>query len=297
MSNRRVSTFRLAHLSDLHLPPPPRRWRLGEIASKRAFSLASWRRKRRLVHQVQTLDALVADVTASAPDHVAITGDLTNFSTREEFESAREWLRRLGPPPAVTVSPGNHDALVASGLADRFALWRPWLGDAAAEVFPLVRVRGPVAIVNLCSAAATPPLSAQGRLGEAQIARLATALDEAGRERLFRVVLLHHPPSPGVVSARKALTDRDALRETLRAHGAELVLHGHAHEAATGQTPGPAGPIPILGVPSASASPNSHAPAARWHAIEIDGARVRVVARGWADGAAGIEELGRYTLV
>lgn len=297
MSKRLVSIFRLAHLSDLHLEPPPRRWLLRELASKRLLSLASWRRKRRATHRRRILEEIVADVRAYAPDHVAITGDLTNFSTTEEFEAARTWLEQLGPAREVTVSPGNHDALVAAGLAERFAGWRPWLGDAAEETFPRVRLRGGVAIVNLCSAAATPPLSAQGRLGKAQIARLAAALQSLGGRGLFRVVMLHHPVAPGTVSKRKALVDQADLRAALKAHGAELVLHGHAHEAAVGATPGPDGAIPLLGVPSASASPGGHGPAARWHAIEIGNGEIRVTARGYAAGGERIEELGRYRLV
>jgi 3',5'-cyclic AMP phosphodiesterase CpdA len=187
--------FRLAHLSDLHLPPPARR--PGELAPKRLLSRFAWRRKR-YRHDPEALAAIAADVRAARPDHIAVTGDLTNFSTPEEFAAARRWLETLGPAEAVTVSPGNHDALVATPGGDPFEVWRPWLGDDASEAFPKVRRRGPVAIVNLCSARPTALHLAQGALDPGQLGRLAGALRDAAAADLFRVVLIHHPPAPGV---------------------------------------------------------------------------------------------------
>lgn len=290
-----MPAFRLAHISDLHLPPPPRRG--IELEPKRWLSRFAWRRKRRR-HSAEVLAALVADLQAQQPDHIAITGDLTNFATPEEFAGARRWLEVLAPADQVTVSPGNHDALAGVGGHERFAEWRPWLGDQAATDFPQVRRRGPAALVNLCSAAPTAPLLAQGVLDPAQLARLPDILRRLGEEGLFRVVLLHHPPAAGAVSRRKALRQAPELAAILRAEGAELVLHGHAHQATLAALPGPRAPIPVLGVPPASGS-GDPAEAGRWHAIEVDRAgtdwRVRVVARGL--GPAGeMAELGRYRL-
>lgn len=286
--------FRLAHISDLHLPPPPGIGPLAELASKRTLSRLAWRRKR-LQHHPAVLAAMVGDLKALAPDHVAVTGDLTNFATPEEFAAARAWLEALGSPAGVTVSPGNHDVLVARGEAVRRAALGPWFGDDDAAEFPQVRRRGPVALVNLCSAIATPPLFASGRLGQAQLSRLSQALEELGRAGLVRIVLLHHPVGAGVVSRRKALSDAPALREVLRRHGAELVLHGHAHEPVFGSLAGPAGPIPVLGASSASSPAGSRHAAARWHAIEIEDGAMQVIARG-VDAAGEIGELGRYVL-
>jgi 3',5'-cyclic AMP phosphodiesterase CpdA len=294
----RLTRFRLAHLSDPHLPPPPFRSGWRDLASKRLLSRIAWRRKRHH-HRPEVLAAIVADIQAQQPDHVALTGDLTNFSTPEEFAAARSWLEALFPAAALTVSPGNHDSLTGRAGDARFAAWDPWLGDNADEPFPKVRIRGPVALVNLCSAVPTALHLAQGRLGPAQIERLAQVLQDLKRAGLYRLVMIHHPISPGVVSHRKALIDGGELREVLRREGAELVIHGHAHEAPTRTTAGPDGPIPVLGVPSASASADSHGVPARWHGIEIErraaGFTTRVVARGIGpDGV--VEELGRYTI-
>jgi 3',5'-cyclic AMP phosphodiesterase CpdA len=247
---------------------------------------------------MEALDAIVADLEAQAPDHIAITGDLTNFSTREEFAAAARWLGGLGPTGEVTVSPGNHDALVGAAAAERFAAWRPWLGDEGGQAFPTLRRRGPVAIVNLCSAVPTGLHSAEGALDREQLQRLPALLRRAAEEGRFRIVLLHHPPTAGVVSRRKSLRNAGELLGVLQAEGAELVLHGHAHEATVGVAAGPRGPIPVLGVPPASGAPGRGQPG-RWHAIEVQRLqgrwRVEVEARGLGAGG-GVTSLGRYSL-
>lgn len=283
------------HLTLLRLP-----FRWGDVASKRLLSRFAWRRKHHR-HAQAVLDAITADIRDHAPDHVALTGDLTNFATPEEFAAARVWLESLGDAAAITVSPGNHDALTSRGAPGGFALWRPWLADDDETDFPHLRVRGPVAIVNLSSAVPTPLHLAQGTLGAAQVEKARTLLAEAGARGLYRVVLVHHPICAGVVSRRKALTDRHALQAVLKVVGAELVLHGHAHEALLNRTAGPKGDIPVMGVPSASTPaglPDDQA--ARWNEIEIarDGAvfRTRITARAITADLR-VETLGRYVLI
>lgn len=287
--------FRIAHLSDPHLPPPD--LPLGRLSAKQWLSMAAWRRKRHR-HRPEILAKIAEDVAAAAPDHIVITGDLTNFATEVEYQAAAQWLGGFGDAGSITVSPGNHDALAGSHGADRFAPWAAWLGDGEALEFPMVRTRGPVAIVNLCSALPTALHKAQGCVGADQAARLANELRLAGERGHFRVVLLHHPLTRGVVARRAELVDHASVGAVLREAGAELVLHGHAHAASLTSIEGPMGSIPVLGVPSASAAPG-HDEAARWHMIEIDAPKphaVQVIARGLrGDGTVG--ELGRYALV
>jgi 3',5'-cyclic AMP phosphodiesterase CpdA len=249
-------SFILAHLSDLHLPVPPGALRpLGQLAGKRLLAYLAWRRKRQ---RAVPSDALLADIAASGADHIAVTGDLTNLALPAEFAAARDWLERLGPPDRLTVVPGNHDATVAVPWAAGIGTWQAWMTDDApapgAVPFPFLHRRGPLALIGLSSAVPTMPGSAAGRLGAAQLARLPALLDAMGREGLFRVVLVHHPPALGPGGRRKALGDRAALRGILGRHGAELVLHGHHHVPLQDELPGPAGPVPVLGTPQALAT-------------------------------------------
>lgn len=281
--------MRFAHFSDPHLPLPPGLPRpLRLLAGKRLLGYLSWLRNRRFRHDPLVLRALTEDVAAHAPDHWLITGDLVNLALPVEFAAARRWLEGLGPADAITVIPGNHDALVPVPAAVGLEQWRPWMaGDAAEETaaeFPFVRVRGPVAFVGLSSAEPTPPFLATGRLGEVQVARLAEALAHLGGRGLFRVVAVHHPAEDGTVGRRKALRDAKALRKAIAESGAELVLHGHAHRAHLGHVPGPRGPVPVSGVPSASAGRNRHGRHARWHlhTVErsVDGWMLHTTVRG-----------------
>jgi 3',5'-cyclic AMP phosphodiesterase CpdA len=293
-----VTAFRLAHLSDLQLPPPPLPFRWRDAASKRLLSRFAWRRKQHR-HIRAVLDAIAADVAAHAPDHVVITGDVINFATPEEFAAARTWLETLGDPADVTVSPGNHDALSAAGAPSGFAPWKPWLGDEPDAEFPHLRVRGPVALINLSSATPTALHLAQGTLGAGQIERARGLLRAAAGRGLYRVLLLHHPVARGVVAGRKELTDAPALRAMLAETGAELILHGHAHEALMTATAGPNGSIPILAVPAASTPAGGKGQPARWNEIAISrdaaGFRTQVTAHG-ITAAMTVEPLGSYVL-
>jgi 3',5'-cyclic AMP phosphodiesterase CpdA len=104
-----MAPFTLAHLSDPHLPPLPKP-RLSELAGKRVLGYVNWTRNRHKYQRREVLDALVADMKAQGPDHIAVTGDLVNLALEAEFAPARAWLEGVGPPDRVTTIPGNHDA-------------------------------------------------------------------------------------------------------------------------------------------------------------------------------------------
>ena len=71
--------FTLAHLSDPHLAPLPEpRW--SELIGKRVTGYINWQRKRRFIHDPAALAAIVADIKAQTPDHIAVTGDIANIA-------------------------------------------------------------------------------------------------------------------------------------------------------------------------------------------------------------------------
>jgi 3',5'-cyclic AMP phosphodiesterase CpdA len=192
--------------------------------------------------------------------------------------------------------PGNHDALVAMPHAEGLGQLGAFM--AGEEGWPYVRHCGAVAFIGLKSALPTAPLLASGRLGSSQLARLEQILRREGEAGRRRVVLLHHPLVDGAVSRRKALADREALRAVLLRAGAELVLHGHARGARLDAVRGPAGPIPVLCVPSSSALPNPRDEAARWHLVTLpaSGGWARVLVRQWSLAARGFIDAASYEL-
>jgi 3',5'-cyclic AMP phosphodiesterase CpdA len=263
-------TFVLAHLSDPHLGPLPKP-ELWDLAGKRVTGYVNWIRNRRHEYHRDVVEALVADVKRQTPDHIAVTGDLINLALPDEFMPARQWLSTLGSPSDVTLVPGNHDTY-ARDTRERFAsAWGDYLrGDGTTGVsFPFVRRRANVALIGLSTAQPKPPFMATGTLGADQIARLEQLLPQLAAEKLFRVILIHHPLQS--TSWNKRLTDAEPLIEVLKRHGAELILHGHEHTHSTMWFDGLARRIPVLGIPAASAvDDGDHDPAA-YHLINIDG--------------------------
>jgi 3',5'-cyclic AMP phosphodiesterase CpdA len=250
-----MTSFKLAHFSDVHLGPLPRP-RLAELWGKRLVGYASWHGQRRRAHLPAALERLVDDARAQGVDHTVVTGDLVNIGLPGEFAAAAEWLERLGPPARVTVVPGNHDAYV-TGADGAWRSWARWMGATApcgAPLLPFVKRAGPLALIGLSTAIPTPVGYAHGRLGESQLAALDALLAGLPAGAAIRVVLLHHPPVAGWSAPRKALKDDAPFRAILARHGAELVLCGHEHRLALGALDGPAGPIPVVGAPSASLS-------------------------------------------
>jgi 3',5'-cyclic AMP phosphodiesterase CpdA len=274
-----VATFTLAHLSDPHLPPLPAA-RFRDLANKRALGYLNWIRNRHKYHRREVLDALVADMQAQRPDHIAVTGDLVNLALEAEFSPVQAWLKSVGTPQQVTVIPGNHDAYVRTTRHRFVGTFGDYLrGDAAMDgaSFPFVRRRGPLALIGVSSAVPTLPLMATGRLGRVQLDALDRTLAQLSSEQAFRVLLVHHPLHSD--SHIKRLTDSRQLRALLKRHGVELVLHGHDHIHSTMWVEGTDRQIPAVGVPSASALAHRHYPAAAYNlfTIERDGDQWRCV--------------------
>jgi 3',5'-cyclic AMP phosphodiesterase CpdA len=289
--------FILAHVSDLHLAGRPR---LAELAGKRGLGFINWQRKRKSIHRPEVLEAITRDLTAQPHDHVAVTGDLVNFSLDDEYKRAAAWLGALGSPRDVSVLPGNHDTYVRGTEGAPAAFWGDHMrGDDGLDRFPYLRRRGDVALIALSTALPTGPFMATGRLGRQQLARLAETLEQT--RGLFRIVLIHHPPQSPPRRYLRRLVDAAQLRAVLAAHGAELLLHGHDHRRTIVWLDGPqATKIPAIGAPSASArAPHGDEDAAGYNIFHIDGAsgawRCELIARGRsADGT--VREVSRQSL-
>lgn len=296
-----MAAFTLAHLSDPHLPPLPN-VRLSDLIGKRAFGYLNWTRNRHKFHRRDVLDALVSDMQAQSPDHIAVTGDLVNLALEAEFAPSRAWLESVGAPDRVTVIPGNHDAYVRA-TQHRFAeAWTNYLaGDDAPDrtaTFPSVRRRGPLTLISVSSAVPTPPLMATGWLGHGQLEALDRVLAGLSPEQAFRILLIHHPLRSD--ARAKRLTDSSQLLDILKQRGVELVLHGHDHVHSTIRIDGPNGSIPVIGVPSASALAHGRYPAAAYNLFSIgrDGAawRCKQTVRG-IDDALRVRELRQTRLL
>lgn len=294
-----MAAFTLAHLSDPHLPPLPVP-RPDELLNKRLFGYINWTRNRQKYHRREVVDALLSDLHAKRPDHIAVTGDFVNLALKAEFEPARAWLESVGPPDRVSIVPGNHDAYVRATQPRIAQCWGSYCtGDDMPDArFPYLRRRGPLALIGVSSAVPTPPLMATGWLGQQQLEALEKLLHPIATEPLFRILLIHHPLRSD--ASAKRLTDSDELLALLKRRGVDLVLHGHDHVHSTIWIDGPERSIPVVGVPSASALAHGHHPAAAYNLFSIarDGNawRCEQTVRG-LDDQGSISELKKVQLI
>lgn len=270
--------FKLAHISDIHLGPMPH-LTFRELASKRITGYVNWHRNRAKHMGSGTLDALVADINAQAPDHLTVTGDLVNLASGLEINKATDWLRRLGKPDTISVVPGNHDAYVPGAHEKAMHAWYDYVrGDTDPEtwrkefkLWPTLRRRGPVALIGCSTSIATPPFSASGYFSSRQARETAQLLREAGEEGLFRVVLIHHPPIRGAASQHKRMIGIRRFAAAVSLGGAELVLHGHTHLNTLNWLHNRHGRVPVVGIASASQGPGGSKPPAAYNLFSISG--------------------------
>jgi 3',5'-cyclic AMP phosphodiesterase CpdA len=148
------------------------------------------------------------------------------------------------------------------------------------------------------------PFVASGRLGRRQLSEAEEMLGDLARDcDCFRIVLIHHPPHVGGADPGRELKDAQRFEAMMKRVGAELVLHGHNHVGSLASVPGPRGPVPVIGAPSASARGGTLIDKAGYHLFTIDrdetGFLLRAELRGLrADGSLGglgMLSLGRLT--
>ncbi len=243
--------MRIAHISDLHVLAM-NALRPSDMFTKRLTGYANLKLKRSRHHTQARLDRVAEGVRALKPDHLVVTGDLTNLALEEEFRRVRVYLDSLGlVPEAITVVPGNHDAYTRgaykSGLFSKYfaPLTTATAGRAPPEhqilrTFPFMTwVADTTYVLALCSAVPRLPLVAAGEIGAVQLAGVQTLLAKPWMKGANLIVAVHHPlhmPQKGSKRWFESLRDADALLDVLKAHGHFTLLHGHLHKRMTHRT-------------------------------------------------------------
>lgn len=198
------SDFVLAQISDLHVK-------------------AAGRLSYRKVDTLGALKAAIAQLNALTPrpDAVAITGDLTDFGTSEEYAEVRGVLDTLTLPWFAIA--GNHDSRPAFRDAFKDCAWI----DPDAPFIQWSEERFPVRLIGLDS---TIPEQPWGELCENRLAWLREQL--AAYPTKPTIVMLHHHPFISGIDHmdRQNLRDADALANVLNdAPQVVRVLCGHVH--------------------------------------------------------------------
>lgn len=254
-------SFVLAHLSDPHFARADHIEK-SDFLNKRILGYLRYKLKRQAEHSEEVLTILSKDLQRAKPDHIAITGDLTQLGLPIEFRIAYNWLQNLNSATKVTIVPGNHDTYIKTDWHETFAHWLDYMAgdrpDQSADladlegIFPTLRIRNRIALIGINTACPSRPHLATGTIGTGQLKKLKTVLAHLSGQNLFRIILIHHPPVQGVVNRRRSLTDAASLRLLIKRYGAELILFGHAHKTVNAHLDSPSGLIPAMGASSAS---------------------------------------------
>lgn len=221
--------MRIAHLTDIH------------VADEKDYEGQEGWPARVRKHSRELLELLLGDMNAHAPDHVVLTGDLTQTALRGEFERARKLLDRHLPGIGVSVLPGNHDRWNPESVAH----FEEWFGDLSrcelgGSGFPFCHLKDNVALVGLDSSPWVPdqdPADVKGYVDPIQLERLKEIVNDPRLAGKYLVALLHHhlrlshedsqaedPKDP------TPLVNADVVEKALLEAGVHLVLHGHRHK-------------------------------------------------------------------
>jgi len=186
-------------------------------------------------------------------DVLIVAGDLTNYGQPAEMEPLLNILVRSRVPTIVVL--GNHDyecghehelmnMLVAAGVKvlDGSAYERDGVGFAGAKGFIGGFGRG------VLTAFGEPEIKAFVRASMDEALKLERGLSQLRSRK--RIVVLHYSPIATTVQGEAAeifpFLGTSRLAEVIDRHGADLVLHGHAHHGSLeGRT---TGGIPVYNV-------------------------------------------------
>jgi 3',5'-cyclic-AMP phosphodiesterase len=224
----REGGLRIAWLSDLHVAAPDEtRPSLGIV--KRCARWFMWQKGTPLTAHfpLRNMETILDRVKELKPDHILVTGDLTDFAQRSQFESVSNRFLSVQTairdgniigdldPSLWTILPGNHDVTdeesgddpVRPTLARFFHFFARTFGlDPGASygtAFPLTKsLRGKdgalsVRLIGLDSTVIWPVwavgINARGRIDPIQLNSLNKKLNEQAQGAITLIALHHHP--------------------------------------------------------------------------------------------------------
>ncbi|HTU40605.1 MAG TPA: metallophosphoesterase [Candidatus Aquilonibacter sp.] len=173
-------------------------------------------------------------------DMLVLAGDLTNYGQPEEMEPLLNVLVRLRIPAVAVL--GNHDyesgkqeelfrMIVSAGIKilDGTAYERDGVGFAGTKGFVGGFGRG------MLTAFGEPEIKQFVQASISEAIKLERAMSQLRTKK--RVVVLHYSPIPETVQGEAAeifpFMGTSRLAEVVDRHGADLVVHGHAHHGKT----------------------------------------------------------------
>ena len=194
----------------------------------------------------ERLNSLRELIVELAPDAVAVSGDLTQRCSRNEFAQAREYLDRIEEKAPCIVIPGNHDirwlGAVARNMGGlfrqqahefKYSRYKRYISE---DLSPSLEVRGAViAGINTAHGIARGSITRRfrdlgviGHVKKQDIGRVRETFENASPDAA-RIVMIHHNPIRGELSGRHGLANTEQALHDFASAGTELILCGHDH--------------------------------------------------------------------
>jgi 3',5'-cyclic AMP phosphodiesterase CpdA len=176
------------------------------------------------------VDALRQSLWQIKPDVLAVSGDLVEHATVNEFEQARDFLQSL-PKPQIVV-PGNHDLPFYNlwlRAIDGLRNFRRYISEDPTPTY----VDGQIAVIGFESAHHFPVKG--GKITEQQLDSVVQRFS-ALPDCLIRVLVTHHPFDLPEPATAKSLIGHSRHAVTRLAPVVDVLLAGHIHVSSAGST-------------------------------------------------------------
>lgn len=277
--------MRLAHVSDLHILDL-HGVSVERFLSRRVLGGINLLLRRAREHRPEILECLVQDLLAEEPDHIVVSGDLSNLALESEFDRVFQLLKLLGGYARLSVVPGNHDYYTFRAAdTRRFEKWfHPFMfkgefSDLDLDVYPYVKRLGDLMLVGINSAARTVPPLSYGTVGDRQLELLETVLGSPEAAESVVCLVMHHALHRRDLlhEATSGLLNRDRLLRVVQDHKVDLVLYGHDHEGRAWKKEKNGHTTHFVCCGSSTRLSEDPALVARYRVITIDQGRVRRV--------------------
>jgi 3',5'-cyclic AMP phosphodiesterase CpdA len=216
-------------------------------------------------------------IVAGDFDLTIVSGDLTRFAEKPEFELAAKWLQTLPEPRLVT--PGNHDAPYlawAERIVAPFRRYERYIGPAP---FQRWRANG-VAVCGLNTArGAQPRLNwSKGQISVSQARRAAAWFEPSD---WLRIVVVHHPLVEMIGGPMTARVWGGEKAAAIFAEAkVDLVLSGHIHAPFT--WPYAVGDRRTYAVGAGTLSVRERGVPPSYNEVEVEDGCIRVTALSWS---------------
>ncbi|WP_245620079.1 metallophosphoesterase family protein [Phenylobacterium immobile] len=245
-----MTVLRLAHLSDIHFG--------GENIAATA--------------------AAVEHVNKGDFDLTIVSGDLTRYGEKPEFEAAAAWIAQFKGPTLVT--PGNHDAPYlawAERIAAPFRRYERYIGPSRTQTWAVegLSVRG----VNTARGAQPRINWSKGQISRRQ-SQESAAWFKAQPQDALKILVCHHPLAEmigGPMTAR--VWNGEAAARDLAEAGVDLVLSGHIHAPFVWPYPFADGKTHAVGAGTLSVRERGVPPS--FNILDIERAAIRIAALAW----------------